>query len=205
MKYLKWAGSLFLLFTAATISLSLQASPQRPSPRTQASGAPAYVNSRLTGTYQLDRASSEDAQAAVVRATGSLPPATRRLVIEDVRARLESPSLLAIERQGMAISIASSLAPRIRLSSDGQEYLGPVDIDGMARARATLYGDLLEISSLGEGRNSDFNVVYESVDGGRRLEVTRRIYPEGMDQAIIVRSFYLKTSNLPQWNIYHGT
>jgi hypothetical protein len=116
-------------------------------------------------------------------------------------ARLESPDTLAIEQRGSKVSIVSSSAPRITFDANGQERSESIGDGRMMRARAIVDGDLLDVNTSVDG-SSDFNVSYELLNNGRRLGVTRRIYSEQLDQPIVVKSFYNKSSNIAQWNIY---
>jgi hypothetical protein len=196
----------FLLLTLLGLGLSIIAQGQRRR-STRASRAratrPALVNSRLNGTYRFDGRRSEDARAAAERATNKLPPGIRKRVFDDVLSRLVSPDRLAIEQRGSNVSIVSSSAPRITLDANGQERSEPIGDERTMRTRATIDGDIMDVNTSVDG-SSDFNVTYESLDKGRRLGVTRHIFNAEFDQAIVVKSFYNKSSNIAQWNIYGG-
>jgi hypothetical protein len=161
------------------------------------------MNARLTGTYRLDTTRGDDARAIADRATINLPQGQRERVQDNVMTRLEAPDMLAIEQNGRNVSIASSRAARITFDADGQERSETMGNGRTLRTRATLNGDRLEVSTTGN-RSSDFSVTFESLDNGRSLRVTRRIYSDRLDQPIVVQSFYDRTSNLAQWNIYDG-
>jgi hypothetical protein len=204
MKNLKHIIAVFLLIALSVIGLSVQAQHRRSTRRTSRRTArTSIVNSRLTGTYRIDTTRGDDARAAADRATNDLPPGTRERVLDDVTTRLESPDMLAIEQSGRTVAIASSRASRITFDADGQERSETIGNGRTLRARATLSGDRLEVSSSGD-RSTDFSVTFESLDNGRRLSVTRRIYSDQLDQPVVVQSFYDKTSNLAQWNVYGG-
>ncbi|HEX8139540.1 MAG TPA: hypothetical protein VF544_18420 [Pyrinomonadaceae bacterium] len=196
----------FLLITLMGLGLSITAQAQRRR-ATRASRTrttrPNLVNSRLTGTYRFDRTRSQDARTAAERATNDLPPGIREQVFDDVLARLASPNALAIEQRGNNVSIVSSSAPRITFDANGQERSESIGDDRTMRARATVDGDILDVNTAVDG-SSDFNVTFESLDNGRRLGVTRRIFSAQLDQPIIVKSFYNKSSNIAEWNIYGG-
>jgi hypothetical protein len=192
----------FLLLALATGGLSVQAQ-QRRSSRRSASNRPDLRSYRLTGTYRLDTTRGDDARAMADRATINLPQGQRERVQDNVMGRLEAPDMLAIEQNGRTVSIASSRAARITFDADGQERSEVVGNGRTLRTRATLNGDRLEVSTLGN-RSSDFSVTFESLDNGRSLRVTRRIYSDRLDQPIVVQSFYDRTSDIAQWNIYDG-
>ncbi|HKP73400.1 MAG TPA: YMGG-like glycine zipper-containing protein, partial [Pyrinomonadaceae bacterium] len=61
--------------------------------------------------------------------------------------------------------------------------------------------DQLMISSEGSA-DDQFSVFFDSVEQGRRLRVTRRIYDAQLGQPILVRSFYNKTSGVARFSIY---
>jgi hypothetical protein len=198
--------NVFLLLLLMGLGLNITARAQS-SRSTRASRTrttrPNLVNSRLTGTYRFDRARSENAKAAAERATNNLPPGIREQVFDDVSARLASPDMLAIEQRGNNVSMVSSGAPRITFDANGLERSESIGDDRMMRARATIDGDILDVNTSVDG-SSDFNVTFESLDNGRRLGVTRRIFSAQLDQPIIVKSFYNKSSNIAQWNIHGG-
>jgi hypothetical protein len=59
----------------------------------------------------------------------------------------------------------------------------------------------LSISRSGD-RADDFNVNFGLVDGGRRLLVTRTLYSDRISQPISVKTYYDKTADVAQLNIY---
>jgi hypothetical protein len=63
------------------------------------------------------------------------------------------------------------------------------------RARSTLNGGRLVVSSKGD-RGTDFDVTFESRDGGRGLDVTRRLHADRYTQPFVVRSFYDRTPDV---------
>ncbi|MEJ7615419.1 MAG: hypothetical protein WKF30_00260 [Pyrinomonadaceae bacterium] len=68
---------------------------------------------RLTGTYRLDVARSDDARAVAERATRDLPNNARQRIMDLLLRRLESPNALAIDQRGRSVTIASSRAPQL--------------------------------------------------------------------------------------------
>src|SRR6185295_5639096 len=67
--------------------------------------------------------------------------------------------------------------------------------------RATLHGDQLVLTT-NAGNGSDFTVTFEPMDAGANLRVTRRIVDDGRRQPVTVASFYRRTSEQPQWDVY---
>ena len=160
-------------------------------------------NSRLTGTYRLDSSRSDNPRDVTDRATQNLSSNQRQAVYDRMIARLESPQMLAIERNSSTMSMASSLAQRSTFEADGVER--QEQLNGRTnRVTATLHGDQLAVNSTGY-RENDFNVTFEPIENGRRLRVKREIYSERLNQPVIVNSIYDRTSDVAQWNIYNGS
>jgi hypothetical protein len=157
----------------------------------------------LTGTFRLDVSRSDDSRAAAERATRTLPRYDRDRVLSGVTARLESPDQLAIDLRGRTVTIASSRAPQITFEADGRERVETGNNGRTTRARATLNGDQLLVSSTGD-RGNDFSVTFDPIDNGQRLSVTRRVYVTGLTQPVVVQSTYNRTSEVAQFNIYNG-
>lgn len=203
MKNSKRIVSVFLLITLSVIGVSVQAQRKRAPRRSRARVTRPTINSRLTGTYRFDAARSDDARAVADQATNNLSADNRQAVLDEVMARLESPDMLAIQQRGRTVTLASSRASQITFDADGQERSESNGNGRTVRSRATAYGDRLEVSSTGD-RSTDYSVTFESLANGQGLNVTRRIYSDQLDQPIVVKSFYNKTSNVAQWNIYRG-
>jgi len=174
-----------------------QTDPNNPYPTT------GYTNNRLTGTYRLDPSRSDDPSQAADRATQSLPYGDRTRLRDQIAARLESPDQIAIELRGRDVTLASSRAPQISFSADGVERVETTNSGRTIRARATLNGDQLVVSSTGD-RASEFNVTFIPMDNGRRLNVTRRVYVEGLSSPVVVQSMYDKVSDVARFDINTG-
>ena len=166
------------------------------------SGGPAVTN-RLTGTYRLNAARSDDPAATAGRVTRNLPAGQQERLRTAVMRRLEAPESLAIERDGRAMTIASSTAAQVSFEADGREHVEESRNARQVRTKATLSGDRLVVTTEGD-RAVDYRVTFESIDNGRRLRVTRRITHEDLRQAIVATSVYDKTSDRPQWDVYAG-
>ena len=160
-------------------------------------------NSRLTGTYRLDSSRSDNPRDVTNRATQNLPSNQRQAVYDRMIARLESPQMLAIERNNSTLSMASTRAQRSTFEADGVERQEQLN-GRTSRVTATLRGDQLAVKSTGY-RENDFNVTFESIENGRRLRVTREVFAERLNQPVIVNSIYDRTSDVAQWNIYNGS
>lgn len=160
-------------------------------------------NSRLTGTYRLDASRSDNPRDVTERATRNLPNNQRQAVYDRIIARLESPQMLAIERNNSTMSMASTRAERSTFEADGVERQEQLN-GRTSRVTATLRGEQLAVNSTGY-RENDFNVTFEPIENGRRLRVTREVFAERLNAPVIVNSIYDRTSDVAQWNIYNGT
>lgn len=160
-------------------------------------------NSGLTGTFRLDSSRSDNPRDVADRVTRSLPNNERQSVHDRMFARLESPEMLAIERRGSTLTMASSIAPQSTFEADGVERQEQLN-GRISRVTATLRGDQLVVRSTGY-RNNDFTVTFEAVENGHRLRVSREIYSDRLNQPVAVNSIYERTSDVAQWNIYDGS
>ena len=53
-------------------------------------------------------------------------------------------------------------------------------------------------------RLTDFTVTFDSIDNGRRLSVTRRVYVNGLTRPVVVQSTYDKTADVARFDIQGG-
>lgn len=167
------------------------------------------VYQRLTGTYQLDTARSDNPQRVIDAALRTVPAANRARVMRQLTRRLDAPDMLAIDRNGRTVIIASSLGPQVTFDADGQTRTESVAAGRTMNTRATLYGDRLEITTSGQADSStaaraanlDYSVTFEPLAAGRDLQVTRRIYNDGLSQPLTVRAIYRRTSEIPDWTL----
>jgi hypothetical protein len=165
-------------------------------------GGGGYGNRRdLTGTFRLDSARSDDVRRAVDNATRNLSLAERQRVYDSLLRRLDPPQMLAIDRRGNSVTIASTRAPQINFVADGRDQVETTPGGRQVRVRATLSGDTLTINRTGE-RANDFTVTFDPTNGGRELLVTRTLYSDRISQPVIVRTYYDRTSDVAQLNIY---
>ncbi|HVF50297.1 MAG TPA: YMGG-like glycine zipper-containing protein, partial [Pyrinomonadaceae bacterium] len=161
------------------------------------------MDARLTGTFRLDPARSDNARTIAQNATRGLPYNERQRVYDALVARLESPDMLAIERRGSNVTIASSRAPQTTFEADGRERTETLPNGVVARVAASLAGDALTVSSQGY-RENDFSVTFDPDDNGRTLTVTRRIYSERLTQPVVVQNTYDRVADIAQWNSVGG-
>src|SRR5438874_19617 len=173
--------------------------PYRNAPSANQSYGP--IASRLTGTYRLDISRSDDARIAADRAARDLAPSERTRVLDSLTRRLEAPEQLALDIRGQSVTIASTRAAQITFVADGRNRTEINSRGRTIRSRATVNGGELMVSTTGDTGN-DFTVTFDALDNGQRLNVTRRVYVQGLTNPVIVRSFYEKTSEVAQFDIY---
>lgn len=163
------------------------------------------ANGRLTGTYRLDPSLSDNASAVADRATRNLPYSDRQRVRDQVMRRLEAPEMLAIERNGNTVTIASSRAPQTTFEANAAERREQLPNGSYSRVVAELNGDQLIVRSTGQ-RETDFSVTFDPIEGGRRLRVTRQIWNDQLGQnPVTVQNVYDRTSDVAEWNVYTGS
>ncbi|HEX2269292.1 MAG TPA: YMGG-like glycine zipper-containing protein, partial [Pyrinomonadaceae bacterium] len=155
----------------------------------------------LTGTFRYNSSQGDDARRAVDAATRNLSLAERQRVYDSLLRRLEPPQMLAIDRRGRAVTIASTRAPQINFTADGREQVETTPRGRTVRVRANLVGDTLTITRTGE-RANDFTVTFDPTDNGRQLLVTRTLYTDRVSQPVTVRNYYDRVSDVAQLNIY---
>ena len=171
--------------------------------------APSWINNspaqtgrtstnRLTGTFRLDSARSDNPRDKAQRATQNLRVNERQEVIDQILARLESPEMLMIDRRGTTMTIASSLAPQSTFEADGRERQEQLPNGRSTTVIATLRGEQLVVSSNGYKEN-DFNVTFDAAENDNSLRVRRQIYSDRLTQPVVVDSVYNRTAEVAEW------
>src|SRR6201988_608982 len=164
-------------------------------------GYPGGSRRNLTGTFTLNASRGDDVRRAVDDATRNLSLAERQRVYDSLLRRLDPPQMLAIDRRGNSITIASTRAPQINFVADGREQVETTNGGRTIRVRSSLSGDMLTITRSGE-RANDFTVTFDPSSDGRELLVTRTLYSDRITQPVTVRTYYDRTSDVAQLNIY---
>ena len=155
----------------------------------------------LTGTFTLNSSRGDDARQAVDAATRNLSLAERQRVYDSLLRRLDPPNMLAVDRRGTQVTIASTRAPQINFTADGREQVETTPNGRQIRVRAAFSGDALTITRTGE-RANDFSVTFDPIENGQQLLVTRTLYSDRLNQAVTVRTYYDRTSDTAQLNLY---
>jgi ketosteroid isomerase-like protein len=184
-----------LILCAALACLGQTASPSSAASRRNDADA------QLTGLYRIDLARSDKLYSVVAGATSNLPFGEQQKFFIDLTVRLTPPDLLAIERRGGRITLASSRASRISFDADGLTHSERSGGGQIVNTRATLRAGSLTVSVSG-GNADKFSVAFEPLEDGRFLRVTRRLNNEQLNEPIIIRSVYEKISAAAEWNIY---
>ncbi len=196
--HLKNALTIFLALTGLWLTTSAQTRSDRYSQGSSRSG---YSNNRLSGTWRLNSGRSDNPRVAAERATRNLDVNDRQRAQENLLRRLGAPEMLAIDRRWRTITMASSQAPQVTfVEANGVETVETTRNGRERRTRVTLSGDRLSVRSLGD-RGSDYEAVFEPLDGGRRLRVTRSLYTERLGQVVVARSVYDRVSEVAQLDL----
>jgi len=164
-------------------------------------GGTTWGRRNLTGTFRLNSGRGDDVRRAVDEATRNLSLAERQRVYDSLLRRLDPPQMLAIDRRGTSVTIASTRAPQINFAADGREQVETTPSGRQVRVRANLSGDTLTIARTGE-RANDFTVTFDPSNDGRELIVTRTLYSDRITQPVTVRTYYDRTSDVAQLNVY---
>ena len=152
---------------------------------------------RLRGTYRLDPSRSQNVADVIRREARGLSVQQQ----ERIARRMDSPDVLAIERQGRNITMASSRAPQVTFEADGRTRTEQTPRGRTVRVSAALLGDQLIVSQTGE-RGNDYKVTFDPADNGQRLNVSRQIDIEGLTRPVTVTSSYDRTSETAQFDVY---
>jgi hypothetical protein len=183
VRYLNNALTIFLVLTGLWLTTSAQT---RSGP--------------LSGTWRLNVGRSDDSGVVAERATRSLGVNDRQRARENLLRRLEAPSALALNRRGRTVTMASSRGPQVTFEANGIEIGETLRNGRQRRTRATLSGERLTVRTMGD-RGSDYQVVFEPLEGGRRLRVTRSLYPERLSREVVARSVYDRVSDVAQFDL----
>ena len=201
IKNFLWIVSAFLLFSGfadaqGKARLRVTAQPNAI--------APADDQCALNGTYRIDVAESDGLYSVVKNAKSSVPFADQQQFFMDLSTRLTPPDMLAIECRGRRVSVGSTRASKMTYVADGKSRRENLPGGGYVNSKITLDNDSLTFVSIGDIEDN-VNVAFESLDGGKRMCVTRRIYAKQLPEPIIIQTFYDKISPAVEWKLYGGS
>jgi hypothetical protein len=155
-------------------------------------------DSRITGTYRLNRTLSDDVNAVLDRSDDAYTTTQRDRVRRNLERRLASPEMIAIEKTGRSVTMASSLSPQVSFDADGVARTETTNRGRTIRTTATATRDNVEISYVGDRANDFYLTLAPTRDG--QLRVTRRLYLENRNETISVSSVYDKIADVAQWS-----
>jgi hypothetical protein len=157
----------------------------------------------FTGTYRLNTSQSDNARTVAENATRFIRTSNRSDIYTRLVNRLKAPEMLAAERQGNRVRLASSRSPQVVLEVDNRDHMERYPNGRTSTVRTSFDGNILTVVSNGD-RANDFTAVFTPLDSGRRMLVTRRVYAEQLGQPVEVNSYYDRISDSAQFNIYNG-
>jgi hypothetical protein len=153
----------------------------------------------LNGTYRLNITQSDNVSEVVERSTSTGYQINQRdRARTNLERRLTSPDMLAIEKVGTQVTIASSTAPQITFNADGTVRTETNGNGRSVKITATTNYDGVSLNYEGE-RMNDFYVNFVPMSNGQ-LRVVRRVYLENQNQTVTVASVYDKVSQTAQWS-----
>lgn len=155
---------------------------------------------RLTGTYQLENARSDDPRRAAEQAVRAVASDQRQRAYQSLLARLDAPELIAIEREGSRVTMSSTRGRRVTVEADGRNHMEAWSAGRTMSTRATLEGERLVVATTGD-RDSDYTATFDPMEDGRSLRLTRTVDTEGLRQPVTVRSFYRRLSDNARWDL----
>ncbi len=155
-------------------------------------------DSMLSGTYRLNSSESDNVSAVVDRALSSYTVNQRDQLRNNLERRLQSPDMLAIEKRGNDVTVASSTSPQITFAADGVKRTEQTGNGRSIEVTAQTTYDGVAINYEGD-RMRDFYVNFMPLSNGD-LRVVRRIYLENRNETITVASVYDKVNETAQWS-----
>ncbi len=165
----------------------------------------------LTGTYRLDTSRSDNAEEIVGEAIQNSSDAERQTAEKHLAEKLESPEILAFDVRGNQVSIGSTLSPQVTIDANGAEKIRR-NADGKnIRIQSTLSREELTVSVEQEAQRSNrlrdysYVVTFSPYENGKSLRVVRRLTDDEINQTFIVTSYYEKTSDVAQLDIYNNS
>ncbi len=154
-------------------------------------------DSRITGTYRLNRTLSDDLNVVLDRADNSYSTTQRDRMRQNLERRLASPEMIAIEKNAMNLTIASSLSPQVTILADGIARTETTDRGRTIRTTATANRDSVEISYVGDRTNDFYLTLAPTRDN--QLRVTRKLYLENRNETVSVSSVYDRIDDDARW------
>jgi hypothetical protein len=155
-------------------------------------------DSRLSGTYRLNTTLSDNVNVVLDRWDDVYTTTQRDRMRRNLERRLASPEMIAIEKNGRSVTMASSLSPQVTFDADGVARTETTNRGRTIRTTATVKTGTLEISYLGDRANDFYLTLAPTRDN--QLRVTRRLYLENRNETVSVSSVYDKIDDVAQWS-----
>ncbi len=157
-------------------------------------------DARLTGTYRLNTAQSDNVPDAVEQAIdhAKYDASLHDRMHRNLERRLMSPDTLTLEKRGQQVTMSSANAQSVTLNADGSRQTETSPNGRPVTTSVTATNRDLTINYEGD-RMNDYYVSFTPISNGQ-LKVTRRVYLENQNETVTVSSVYDKTSQTPQWN-----
>ncbi len=153
----------------------------------------------LTGTYRLNLNESDNVAEVVERATTSIYQTNQReRVRNNLERRLLSPDMLAIDKNGSQVTLASTNSPQVTFTADGIARTETTNNGRTVKITADSNYNGVSINYEGE-RINDYYVNFVPMSNGQ-LRVVRRVYLENRNETVTVASVYDKSSPTARWS-----
>lgn len=150
-------------------------------------------DTKLTGTYRLNIAQSDNVSNIVDRSVVGYGANQQDRARRNLERRLSSPDMLAIEKRGKQVTIASSTSPQVSFDADGVARTETTDNGRTIKVTANTNYDGIALSYEGDQVN-DFYVNFNQLSNGQ-LRVVRRVYLENKNDTVTVASIYDKVND----------
>jgi hypothetical protein len=159
----------------------------------------ASFDSRLTGTYRLNVAQSDNVSTTIDKAISKINynGNQRERTKNNLERRLTSPDTLMIEKQGQQVTLGSSNSPQASFSADGVSRSETSGNGRTMQVRAASTNTDLTLNYEGD-RMNDFYVSFTPMSNGQ-LRISRRVYLENRNETVTVTSIYDKTDRNVRW------
>ncbi len=153
---------------------------------------PGTFDTKLTGSYRLNLNQSDNVSDIVTRSIVGYNANQQERIRRNLERRLSSPDMLAIEKRGKQVTIASSTSPQVTFDADGVARTETTNNGRAIKVTATTNYDGIALSYEGD-RTNDFYVNFNQLSNGQ-LRVVRRVYLENKNETVTVASVYDKVS-----------
>jgi hypothetical protein len=165
----------------------------------------------LTGTYKLNTSKSDNAAELVNDAMRNASDSERVAAEKHLSEKLDSPEMIAFDVRGSQVTIASSKSSQVTIEANGREKIQRAADGKNVRVQSTLNRDELTVSIEQEAQNGNrlrdysYVVSFSSYQNGKSLRVVRRLTDDEINQTFIVTSYYEKSSDIAQIDIYNNS